>query len=60
MVGVAVGIGLYYKWRRITISQENQITELFTRTVDQLGTIDHLGKPAIEIRLGGIYALERI
>lgn len=42
------------------IAQEGQITERFTRAVDQLGAIDQLGNPAIEIRLGGIYALERI
>jgi uncharacterized protein YjbI with pentapeptide repeats len=65
--GVAIGIGLYYTWRRITISEEDlkatkegQITERFTRAVDQLGSIDHLGNPAVEIRLGGIYALESI
>ena len=65
--GIAIGIGLYYTWRRVTIaekdlkvSQEGQITERFTRAVDQLGAIDQLGNPAIEIRLGGIYALERI
>lgn len=83
--GVAIGIGLYYTWRRITIadknlellqttfesnqinaeknlkvSQEGQITERFTRAVNQLGAIDKSGNPAIEIRLGGIYALERI
>lgn len=65
--GVAVGIGLYYTWRRITIaenelkvSQESQITERFTRAVDQLGAIDQFGNPAIKIRFGGIYALERI
>ena len=76
---VAIGIGLYYTWRRIGIaekelqatqdnlkvtqeiadnnlkvSKEGQITERFTRAVDQLGN------PAMEIRLGGIYALERI
>ncbi|AKB31106.1 Pentapeptide repeat family protein [Methanosarcina siciliae HI350] len=73
--GIAIAIGLYYTWRRISISekelkatqknlaitqknlrvaQEGQITERFTRAVDQLGN------PAMEIRLGGIYALERI
>jgi ribosomal protein L29 len=59
--GVAIGVGLYYTWRRINIAEEDlkatkegQITERFTRAVDQLGN------PAIEIRLGGIYALERI
>lgn len=44
----------------LKVSKEGQITERFTRAVDQLGAIDQLGKPAIEIRLGGIYALERI
>ena len=59
--GVAIGIGLYYTWRRVTIaeknlkvSQEGQITERFTRAIDQLGN------EKMEIRLGGIYALERI
>ena len=41
-------------------SEEGQITERFSRSVDQLGKIDAGGKPAIEVRLGGIYALERI
>ena len=56
--GIAIGIGIYYTWRRVNIaekelkvSQESQITERFTRAVDQLGAIDHLGNPAIEIRL---------
>ena len=66
--GVAIAVGIYYTWRRITIAeedlkatqknleiaQEGQITERFTRAVEQLGN------PAMEIRLGGIYALERI
>lgn len=44
----------------LKISQEGQITERFTRAVDQLGAINKLERPAIEIRLGGIYALGRI
>lgn len=66
-VGIAVLYGVYQGWQRITIaednlkvSQEGQITERFTRAIDQLGAYDHVGKPVIEIRLGGIYALERI
>lgn len=66
-VGIAVLYGVYQGWQRITIaednlkvSQEGQITERFTRAVDQFGAYDHVGKPALEIRLGGIYALERI
>jgi uncharacterized protein YjbI with pentapeptide repeats len=59
--GIVIAIGIYYTWRRITIaennlrvSQDGQITERFTRAIDQLGN------EKIEIRLGGIYALERI
>jgi Uncharacterized low-complexity proteins len=83
--GAAIGISLYYTWRRIDIAEQglkvaqknlemtqknaqdnlevarqSQITELFTQAVDQLGAVDQFGNPAIEIRLGGIYALERI
>jgi len=62
MLGVfAIGISLYYTWRRIGIaeeelktSQEGQINERFMRAIDQLGN------NKMEIRLGGIYALERI
>lgn len=37
------------------LNREGQITERFTRAVDQLGN-----KDALDVRLGGIYALERI
>jgi len=59
--GGAVAIGIYFAWKNFIIAQENlkaaqegQITERFTRAVDQLGN------DKVEIRLGGIYALERI
>jgi len=52
--GVAIGISLYYTWQRNNIAQDGQITDRFTKAVDQLGN------RKIEIRLGGIYALERI
>lgn len=44
----------------LKISQEGQITERFTRAIDQLGAVDKDGNPIIEIRLGAIYALEKI
>ncbi|MHB8103192.1 MAG: pentapeptide repeat-containing protein [Methanosarcina sp.] len=59
--GVAIGISLYYTHKRISateksliIAQEGQITERFTRAIDQLGN------KKLEVRLGGIYSLERI
>ena len=70
--GGAVAIGIYFAWTNFIVAQETlefnqrnaqdnlkvakegQITERFTRAVEQLGN------DKIEIRLGGIYALERI
>jgi hypothetical protein len=65
--GFVLLLGLYFTWRRVEISQrtletaqDQQVTERFTRAIDQLGATDDDGKPQLEIRLGGIYALERI
>jgi Pentapeptide repeats (8 copies) len=65
--GFGLLLGLYFTWRRIEISQQEleatrdqQVTERFTRAIDQLGASDDDGTPRLEIRLGGIYALERI
>ncbi len=44
----------------VRVAQEGQITERFTKAIDQLAATDKDGNPAIEVRLGGIYALERI
>src|SRR5215208_2243104 len=58
--GFALFLGLYFTWRRVEISQEQQVTERFTRAIDQLGATDDKGKKKLEIRLGAVYALERI
>jgi hypothetical protein len=52
--GALLLIGLYLTWRRVEVAQEGQITERFTRAIDQLGS------DRLEVRLGGIYALERL
>jgi hypothetical protein len=59
--GAAVLVGVYLTLRRVKaaedqvrIAQEGQITERFTRAIEQLGS------DKLEVRLGGIYALERI
>src|SRR5215208_3696592 len=47
--------------RTLELTEQGQITERFTRAIDQLGATDETTrKPRLEIRLGGIYALERI
>jgi hypothetical protein len=59
--GIAIIGGLFATWnsmevsrRTLELSQEGQITERFTRAINQLGD------SKLEVRLGGIYALERI
>ena len=70
--GTAILLGLFFSWRNIkaternletshetaarnlAIAQEGQITERFTRAIEQLGS------DKLQIRLGGIYGLERI
>lgn len=68
LAGILAIIGIYMGHRRIRalerqvqigqeqlqVAQEGQITERFTRAIEQLGS------DKMEIRLGGIYALERI
>jgi hypothetical protein len=52
--GAILLVGAYVTYRQLQTSREGQITERFTRAIDQLGS-EHL-----DVRLGGIYALERI
>jgi TolA-binding protein len=43
------------------LTEQGQITERFTRAIEQLGaTDDTTSNPRLELRLGGVYALERI
>ncbi len=59
--GILLLVGVYFTWWRIeeaeesrNVAREGQLTERFSRAVE------HLGSDRLEIRLGGIYALERI
>jgi len=52
--GILVAAGVVATWRQLLISRDAQITERFTRAVDQTGS------EKLNVRLGGIYALERI
>jgi uncharacterized protein YjbI with pentapeptide repeats len=69
--GFALLIGLLFTWRNLRIteqssrrtlelSQEGQITDRFTKAIEQLGAVDQEGRKKFAVRLGGIYALERI
>jgi len=50
---------LYLTWRRVRITEQGHITERYTQAIEQLGKMEG-DKPNVEVRLGGIYALERI
>ena len=52
--GAVLLIGLYFTLKNLRLTQDRQITEQYTRAVEQLGS-DQLA-----VRLGAIYALERI
>lgn len=67
--GVFVLVGLYFTGENLKtsqetlrVSEEGQITERFTKAIEQLGKSDDPGKKEtnLAIRLGGIYALGRI
>jgi uncharacterized protein YjbI with pentapeptide repeats len=49
--------GLQVNQETLRTTQEGQITERFSKAIDQLGKS---GKENLAVRLGGIYALERI
>jgi Pentapeptide repeats (8 copies) len=72
--GFAVLIGAYFAWRNLgatarsleltnqnlELTKEGQVTERFTKAIEQLRATDDKGNPKLKIRCGGIYALERI
>ena len=57
---LVLGAGGYFTWRNLHLAREGQITNRFTQAIGQLGAELNDGKPNLEVRLGGIYALERI
>jgi hypothetical protein len=61
IVGIAFALlALYLAWRRVNVSEQGLITDRYTRAIEQLGATDKDGNPNVEVRLGAIYALERV
>ena len=54
LAALFVVAGAVVTWQQIRTAREGQITERFTRAIDQLGS------DKLDVRLGGIYALERL
>jgi hypothetical protein len=45
---------------RLEVDRTSQVTNRYTQAITQLGAELHDGGPNLEVRLGGIYALERL
>lgn len=61
VVGGAFAIlALYFTYRRVKVSEQGHITDRYTKAIEQLGAVTAENKPNVEVRLGAIYALERI
>ncbi|MFI5808838.1 pentapeptide repeat-containing protein [Streptomyces sp. NPDC051561] len=54
LAGIALLVGAFFSWRQLKVSNQTQITQRFTAAVEQLGSTSP------EVRLGAIFALERI
>lgn len=54
LAGLVLVVGAAATWWQVHISRVGQITDRFTRAIDQLGSTD------LNVRVGGVYALERI
>jgi hypothetical protein len=54
LAGLIAVVGAIFTGLSYRLNQAGQITERFTRATDQLGN------SALDVRIGGIYALERI
>ena len=57
--GAFVLISLYTSTKSFELAREGQMTDRFTKAIEQLGAADN-GRPKLHVRLGGIYALTRI
>jgi uncharacterized protein YjbI with pentapeptide repeats len=66
--GVFLLAGLYSSIQTFDLQREGQITDRYTKAIEQLGAVlpgtpqskDGVPAPNLTVRLGGIYALERI
>jgi Pentapeptide repeats (8 copies) len=69
--GLALLAGLFFTWRNLRMTEQNsrqtldlsrkgQINDRFIKAIEQLGAVDQGGRKKLEVRLGGIYALEQI
>jgi uncharacterized protein YjbI with pentapeptide repeats len=53
-------IALFLTWRRTWTTEQGHFTDRYSKAIEQLGVTFEDGRPNMEARLGGIYALERL
>lgn len=41
-------------------ASKSHVADTYTKAIEQLGAVDNKGEPNLELRLGGLYALEKI
>jgi hypothetical protein len=69
--GIALFLGLLFTWRNLRMTEKNsrqtldlsrkgQLNDRFIKAIEQLGAVDQGRRKKLEVRLGGIYALEQI
>jgi uncharacterized protein YjbI with pentapeptide repeats len=58
--GLFAIFALYLTFRRVKVAEQGHITDRYTKAIEQLGATKEENKPNVEVRLGAIYALERI
>jgi hypothetical protein len=54
LAGLVLVVGAVATWKQVQIGRHGQITDRITKSVDQLGSTN------ADVRVGGIYALERV
>ncbi|GGQ82182.1 pentapeptide repeat-containing protein [Couchioplanes azureus] len=54
VAGVVIALGALATWRQVRVNQDGHLTAQFSRAVE------HVGEENLDVRIGGIYALERI
>ena len=61
VVGGAFALfALYLTFRRVKVAEQGHITDRYSKAIELLGALNAKNEPNVEVRLGAIYALERI
>ena len=46
--------------RQAQTSEDNHVSDMFNKAIEQLGKVTENSEPHLELRLGGLYALEKL